>query len=121
MLAQAIYPGMRNDAAQVHDGRSGFRRDFHMRKHVLKLASLLSIALAATLFAPQRAAADEDDPPGRVARLSYTHGAVSLSPAGTEDGVNAVVNRPITTGDKLWTDNCARAELHIGSALICLS
>src|SRR6266851_5213383 len=121
MLAQAIYPGMRNDAAQVHDGRSGFRRDFHMRKHVLKLASLLSIALAATLFAPQRAAADEDDPPSRVARLSYTHGNVSFNPGGTDDWVSAVVNRPVTTGDKLWTDNGARAELHIGSAAIRLA
>ena len=92
-----------------------------MRKHLLKLAGLLSVALAVALFAPQRAAADEDDPPSRVARLSYTHGAVSFNPAGTDDWVSAVVNRPITTGDKLWTDNGARAELHIGSAAIRLS
>jgi len=38
------------NAAQVNDGRSGFRRDFEMRKHSLKLASFLSIALAAALF-----------------------------------------------------------------------
>jgi hypothetical protein len=94
---------------------------FDMRKHALKLASLLSIALAAALFAPQRAAADEDDPPSRVARLSYAHGTVSFNPAGTDDWVSAVVNRPITTGDKLWTDNGARAELHLGSAAIRLS
>ena len=92
-----------------------------MKKQALKFVGLLSIALAVVCFAPQRAAADEDDPPGRVARLSYTHGAVSFSPAGTEDWVNAVVNRPITTGDKLWTDDRARAELHIGSAVIRLS
>ncbi len=92
-----------------------------MRKHALKLASLLSIALAVALFAPQRAAADEDDPPSRVARLSYAHGTVSFNPAGTDDWVSAVVNRPITTGDKLWTDNGARAELHLGSAAIRLS
>jgi hypothetical protein len=92
-----------------------------MRKHLLKLASLLCVALAVALFVPQRAAADEDDPPGRVARLSYTHGAVSFNPAGTDDWVSAVVNRPITTGDKLWTDSGARAELHIGSAAIRLS
>ena len=92
-----------------------------MRKHLLKLTSLLSIALAVALFAPQRAAADEDDPPSRVARLSYAHGNVSFNPAGTDDWVTAVVNRPITTGDKLWTDNGARAELHIGSAAIRLS
>ncbi len=92
-----------------------------MRKHLLKIASLLSIALAVAVFAPQRAAADEDDPPSRVARLSYAHGTVSFNPAGTDDWVSAVVNRPITTGDKLWTDNGARAELHIGSAAIRLS
>ena len=92
-----------------------------MRKHSLKLASFLSIALAAALFAPQRAAADEDDPPSRVARLSYAQGSVSFNPGGTDDWVSAVVNRPITTGDKLWTDNGARAELHIGSAAIRLS
>jgi hypothetical protein len=73
------------------------------------------------LFVPQRAAADDDDPPSRVARLSYTHGNVSFEPAGTDDWVSAVVNRPITTGDKLWSDNGARAELHMGSAAIRLS
>ena len=93
-----------------------------MRKHLLRLTSLLSVALAVALFAPQRAAADDDDdPPSRVARLSYTHGNVSFNPAGTDDWVTAVVNRPITTGDKLWTDNRSRAELNIGSAAIRLS
>ena len=93
-----------------------------MRKYLLNLTSLLSIALAVALFAPQRAAADDDDyPPSRVARLSYARATVSFNPAGTDDWVSAVVNRPITTGDKLWTDNGARAELHIGSAAIRLS
>ncbi len=92
-----------------------------MRKHVLKMASLFSVALAVAFFAPQRAAADEDDPPSRVARLSYAHGTVSFNPGGTDDWISAVVNRPIASGDKLWTDNGARAELHIGSAAIRLS
>src|SRR5258706_2464212 len=92
-----------------------------MRKHSLKLASFLSIGLAVALFVPQRATADEDNPPSRVARLSYAQGTVSFKPGGTDDWVSAVVNRPITTGDKLWTDNGARAELHIGSAAIRLS
>jgi hypothetical protein len=92
-----------------------------MRKHALKLVSLLSVALAMALFVPQRAAADDNDPPTRVARLSYTHGAVSFQPAGTDDWVSGVVNRPMTTGDKLWSDNGARAELQLGSASIRLS
>jgi hypothetical protein len=96
--------------------------EFHMRKHALKLLSLAGLALAMALIVPQRAAADDDDdPPSRVARLSYTHGNVSFEPAGTEDWVTAVVNRPMTTGDKLWSDNGGRAELHMGSAAIRLS
>jgi uncharacterized protein DUF6600 len=92
-----------------------------MRKQMLQWASVLGLAVAVALLVPQRAAADEDDPPSRVGRLSFTRGAVSFNPAGTDDWVSAVVNRPITTGDKLWTDNDARAELHIGSAVIRLS
>jgi hypothetical protein len=73
-----------------------------------------------TLSFPQRAAADDDDPPGRVARLNYLRGSVSFQPAGEADWVSAVVNRPLTTGDRLWADNGARAEMHIGSATIRL-
>jgi hypothetical protein len=92
-----------------------------MRKQVLKLVSFLSVVLLVAMLAPQRAAADEDDPPSRVARLAYAHGNVSFNPAGTDDWVSAVVNRPMTTGDKLWSDDGARAELHLGYAVIRLS
>jgi hypothetical protein len=92
-----------------------------MKKHLLTWLSLFSIAFLAALVVPQPAAADEDDPPSRVARLSLTHGNVSFNPAGTDDWVSAVVNRPMTTGDKLWSDSGARAELHLGSAVIRLS
>ncbi|HXT77326.1 MAG TPA: DUF6600 domain-containing protein [Candidatus Eisenbacteria bacterium] len=96
-----------------------------MRNHALKLFSMLSLVLALALLAPTRAAAQDqypdngdngDDPPSRVARLSHADGSVSFNPAGTDDWVAAVINRPMTTGDKLWSDNGSRAELHIGSA-----
>ena len=93
-----------------------------MRKQLLKWMSLVSIALAVLLFAVERAsAADDDDPPSRVARLAYTSGNVSFNPAGTDDWVAAVVNRPMTTGDKLWSDDGSRAELHLDSAVLRLS
>src|SRR5229473_1788851 len=91
-----------------------------MRKHALKLVSLLALTLLAMLCVPQRAAADDDDPPTRVARLSHVDGSVSFEPGGTDEWVRAVVNRPMTTGDKLWADHDSRAELHIGSASIRL-
>lgn len=88
---------------------------------IRRWTSLLAVLLAVAFLAPQRAAADDDDPPGRVARLAYANGNVSFNPAGTDDWVNAVVNRPMTTGDKLWTDEGSRAELHLGFAVIRLS
>src|SRR5262249_1546997 len=102
-------------------GRKQSQERCNMRNHGLKLASLLAIALAWAFLAPSRASAQDndnpgDDPPSRVARLSHTDGSVSFNPAGTDDWVAAVINRPMTTGDKLWADNGARAELHIGSA-----
>ena len=92
-----------------------------MKKNLWKWTSLVSVALAVFFFAPQRAAADEDDPPSRVARLAFASGNVSFNPAGTDDWVTAVVNRPMTTGDKLWADDGARAELHLGYATVRLS
>jgi hypothetical protein len=92
-----------------------------MRKQtVWKVVSLLSLALTVLFLLPQRAAADDDDPPTRVARLGHTDGAVSFEPAGTDDWVTAVINRPMTTGDKLWVDAGARAELHMGTVSIRL-
>ena len=78
------------------------------------VGALLTVALT------QQAAAD-DDPPGRVARLNYLQGSVSFQPAGETDWVSAAINRPVTTGDKLWADNGSRAELHLGSATIRLA
>lgn len=61
------------------------------------------------------------DPSARVARLSYINGTVSFSPAGDDVWVQATRNRPLITGDHLWVDTGARAELQIGSATIHLN
>jgi hypothetical protein len=63
----------------------------------------------------------QDDPPSRVARIGYMEGAVSFQPGGEPDWVQVVANRPMTTGDKLWTDKDSRAELQLGSAAIRLN
>ena len=44
------------------------------------------------------------DPPSRVARLQYLSGQVSLQPDGVDDWVDASVNRPLTTADRVWAD-----------------
>ena len=58
------------------------------------------------------------DPPSRVARLNYETGPVSFRPGSVEDWAAATPNYPLTTGDHLWADQGAQAEMHIGSTAI---
>ncbi len=60
------------------------------------------------------------DPSGRVARLDDTQGEVSYSPAGENEWVSVVRNRPLIRGDRLWTDRDARAEFQVGSSSVRL-
>jgi hypothetical protein len=83
-----------------------------MNKTISLLGRLLS-ALTASLLIMGSAAAE---PPLRAARLGDIDGAVSFSPAGHPDWVRASLNRPLTTGDRLWTAQGARAEIQIGGA-----
>lgn len=69
---------------------------------------------------PVASPAESGNPPGRAAQMSYAEGSVSLEPAGTSTWTGATLNRPLTLGDKLWTDQSSRAELDIGDAVIRL-
>ncbi len=60
------------------------------------------------------------DVPGRAARLSYLSGTVSFQPGSVDDWVAAELNRPMTTGDRLWTEDGSRAEVHLGSTVVRL-
>ena len=82
--------------------------------------SLLVCLAGLLLFIAPKARADEGDPPSRVARISYLDGNVSFQPSGTEDWAAAAKNRPVTVGDKLWTDQDSRAELQAGQASLHL-
>jgi hypothetical protein len=67
------------------------------------------------------AVADPDfDPPGRVARINLAEGPVSVQASGANQWTDDVANRPLTSGDRVWADQNARAELHIGSAAVRL-
>src|SRR4030095_10750600 len=65
--------------------------------------------------------ADEDDPPGRVARLQYMTGSVSVQPHGTDDWVAGSVNTPLTVSDNIWTDKSSRSELNFGGGVLRMS
>ncbi len=72
----------------------------------------LALVIAGSAFAQAA------DPPGRVAALTHMEGSVVFAPAGRTEWSEAARNRPITRGDRLWTDEGARAELHMGSAAL---
>ncbi len=86
-------------------------------KRLSWVIAILATAVLTLTLAPA-AAAQNDDPPSRVARIRYLQGSVSFQPAGESDWVSAVTNRPMTTGDQLWADADSRAEVQIGSAMI---
>ncbi len=101
-----------------------------MKSHKLWLWTLLFASLATVPQVAITAQAQDDaniqdqdqdqsqDPPGRVARLDFSDGSVSFRPAGEDDWVSGVPNRPLVTGDDLWTDEDSRAEVHVGSTAI---
>ncbi len=61
------------------------------------------------------------DPPGRVARLQYMTGQVSVQPQGTGDWVQGSSNRPLTDADNVWADKDSRAELDLGTGKLRIS
>ena len=86
------------------------------RNAVFWLAGLVGLAAAQYVRAQEPVV----DPPSRVARLSLMDGEVSLAPAGTEEWADGVLNRPITSGDRVWVGTDGRAELQIGTASVHL-
>ncbi|HET7065316.1 MAG TPA: DUF6600 domain-containing protein [Rudaea sp.] len=93
---------------------------FKSFRFALLMASALFALGAVAQPAPDQQSGDQSDPPSRVARLAYIRGTVSFVPAGENDWVEAQINRPLITGDKLWTDQDSRAELEIGSSALRL-
>jgi hypothetical protein len=102
------------------------KSQFDCRKTLRTFAALFALVLMASFSVVARAqdddrGRDQDDPPSRVARLGHMEGSISFQPAGESEWVEAVRNRPMTTGDKLWADRDSRAEVQLGSSTINLA
>ena len=80
-----------------------------MKKRLLFIFSITALAALA------------QDPPSRVARLNWMNGNVSFQPASIDTWSAATLNYPLTTGDHIYTDAGARAEMHIGPNAIRLN
>ena len=101
------------------------------RKLWFWMVLVASVMFALQLSTPAKAQDQQDqaqdeqndqaaDPPARVGRLDFSQGSVSFRPAGEDDWVNSVPNRPMVTGDDLWADENSRAEVHVGSTALRL-
>ncbi len=90
--------------------KSSISTTFSAWRQPLIAALLLGVGLISPSYA-------DDDPSSRVARISYLKGEVYLET--DDDGqVQARINRPLTSGDTLWTDRQARSELQMGSTTL---
>jgi hypothetical protein len=86
------------------------------------------VCVSATLLLSVSAAAQETpaagpavDPPGRVARIAYLQGNVSLEPSGVETFSQAEANYPLTAGDRVYADLKALTELQTAGLTVRLS
>ena len=84
----------------------------------LALCALLGLGAALRAHAQEQAQAV--DPPGRVARLSDASGQVWLYSQDDNEWIAIERNRPLTTGDRIATDNDARAEITLGTTTLRL-
>ncbi len=75
---------------------------------------LLAALVAGSVAGGSARAQDESgaqNPPVRVARLAQVQGQVSIEPAGVDQWTAATDNYPMSSGDRLYAGEDARAEL----------
>ena len=100
-----------------HIHRSAAIAGGRLRQFVV-LALFALLGLGAALQAHAQAPAG--DPPDRVARLSDASGQVWLFNQDDNEWVAVDRNRPLTTGDRIATDNDAHAEITLGTTTLRL-
>jgi hypothetical protein len=90
------------------------------------LSGLIALVGALAVLSPAQAQEPVVDPPGRVARVSHIEGKVSVATqdSAAEDGKEqwseAVLNRPLTSGDKVSVEGDGRVQLEAGSSNLYL-
>jgi len=83
-----------------------------MRPGKLGLAAgIAALAVVSTL----PTFAQDDDPPAIAARIAYLSGNVSLEAQGDQDWSVAPLNYPMVSGDRIYTDQGARAAIQSGA------
>jgi hypothetical protein len=81
-------------------------------RHLIHIGVLLLLLASGTITC----VAGSSNPSGRIARLQYVAGEISVQPHGAGEWVQGSVIRPLTNADNVWADKNSRAELNFGSA-----
>ena len=82
----------------------------------MRYIALLLLSLAASFASLAQA----QEPPGRVGRLAYTQGTVSVYQDPELGWDKAHVNTPITSENSVWTERGSRAELRVAGTAVRL-
>jgi hypothetical protein len=88
------------------------------RAHSVWAWLLMACVGLASIGAQADEEADGPDPASRVARISFLRGPVYVQTGDDNNWSDATINRPLTSGDQLWTDQQSRSELQMGSTTI---
>ncbi|MGA2905984.1 MAG: FecR domain-containing protein [Candidatus Korobacteraceae bacterium] len=88
-----------------------------MKRRLEHLSFVLLILVAAGSAAGQTRGYPYNQP-GRIARVQYVSGQVSIAPCEGHDWVAAALNQPLRPPICIWADKDSRAELNLGNAFI---
>ena len=92
----------------------------HVKDRYLSPILLIAGVLAGMALAATPSHAQQDPPPGS-ARLAHLQGNVSIQPNGVDGWGQADSNMPIGAGDRVFTDQGAKAEVQAGPVRAYLS
>jgi len=100
----------------------------HGRRTLARWLALSLLALVCAVAAvpsqaqsqPMQGDAAIADPPGRAARLSDVSGQVWLYNPDSNEWAGVSRNQPLTSGDRIATDNDGRAEITLGTTVLRL-
>lgn len=88
---------------------------------VRRLAAWLAVLLWGAIAALAVPAWAQDDPPGRIGRVTDGQGQSWFFDGEANEWVTLLRNRPLTTGARIAVDADARLELRIGSTAVRLA
>ena len=87
--------------------------DLFRRGSVIFVAALVGATTVLSTLAHA-----QGEPPARVGRLAFAQGTVSFHDREQPGWIPAVVNRPLTSGDAIWTEPNARSEISLSGTRV---